>query len=113
MSNGDNAAMASMDIIGITATKAVEQPQLQAYYVIYAQCTILSLILQQDLEKHVFWGMKKLVQLKIVDIIGITATKAVKEQQLQAYYVIYAQCTILFILSLTNDYALKKVLQEG
>ena len=28
MSNGDNAAMASMDIIGITATNTVEQQQL-------------------------------------------------------------------------------------
>ena len=27
MSNSDNAAMASMDIIGITGTKAVEQQQ--------------------------------------------------------------------------------------
>jgi hypothetical protein len=28
MSNGNDAAMASMDIIGITATKAVQQQQL-------------------------------------------------------------------------------------
>ena len=51
MSNGDNAAMASMDINGITATKAVEQQQLQAYYVIYAQCTILSSMLYVKFDK--------------------------------------------------------------
>ena len=41
MSNGDDEAMASMDIIGITTTKGVEQQQLQAYYVI---CTVYDFV---------------------------------------------------------------------